>query len=187
MAVKELAEPLKFKSYFFKNAIFRTAQRIIENHEIFFSKNTAESTTPQPIKKRDFLKSRKNMSTSASAENTTLTEKPLAFNKSSSTNSLNTMKVPGTAQYVSTTQKFKHLVLMKEIYPKRERRNRINDSSILSPISPFKKTHRSQSDATNLVPEPQEICAIAGKTVCRRPSTTDVCALRVNAVPSMTF
>jgi phosphatidylinositol 4-kinase B len=265
MVVKEVAEPLKFKSYFFKNAIFRTAQSIIENHEKKNAKNAAESTTPQPTKKRDFLKSRKNMTTSASAENTTLTEKPLAINKSSSTNSLNTMKVPGTAQcmkepiqpqiktergqsgllrffespvfnihfavhylfyskepgvlsfignkifsfpnsdvdlyipqlvlmyiqideladvldpylvyrcrqsadfslkcswlleaynfnmegYVSTTQKFKHLALMKEIYPKRERRNRINDASVLSPISPFKKTHhRSQSDATGML------------------------------------
>lgn len=260
--VKEVAEPLKFKSYFFKNAIFRTAQSIIENHEKKNAKN-AESATPQPTKKRDFLKSRKNqaMTTSASAEITTMTEKPLGFNKSSSTNSLNTMKVPGTAQcmkepiqpqiktergqsgllrffespvfnihfavhylfyskepgvlsfignkifsfpnadvdlyipqlvlmyiqideladvldpylvyrcrqsadftlkcswlleaynynmegYVSTTQKFKHLALMKEIYPKRERRNRMLDT----PISPFKKTHhRSQSDATGML------------------------------------
>jgi phosphatidylinositol 4-kinase B len=54
--------------------------------------------------------------------------------------------------YVSATQKFKHLALMKELYPKRERRNRINDGQPLSPISPFKKTHhRSQSDATGML------------------------------------
>lgn len=265
-SAKEVAEPLKFKSYFFKNAIFRTAQSIIENHEKKNAKNAAagELTTPHSTKKRDFLKSRKNqqvMTTSASAEITTMTEKPLAINKSSSTNSLNTMKVPGTAQcmkepiqpqiktergqsgllrffespvfnihfavhylfyskepgvlsfignkifsfpdsdvdlyipqlvlmyiqideladvldpylvyrcrqsadfslkcswlleaynfnmegYVSTTQKFKHLALMREIYPKRERKNRMNGA----PISPFKKTHhRSQSDATGML------------------------------------
>lgn len=280
--VKELAkdphvkDPVMFKSFFFKNAIFRTAQSIIENHEKKNAKNKDQlvveaSATPQPTKKRDFLlKSRsKNqhnvMTTSASAEITTVTEKPKGISKSSSTNSLNPMKVPGTAQsvkepiqpqiktergqsgllrffespvfnihfavhylfyskepgvlsfignkifsfpnsdvdlyipqlilmyiqideladvldpylvyrcrqsadfslkcswlleaynfnmegYVSATQKFKHLMLMKELYPKRERRNRMNELPTLSPISPFKKTHhRSQSDATGML------------------------------------
>lgn len=282
--VKELTkdahvkDPVMFKSFFFKNAIFRTAQSIIENHEKKNAKNkdpltapgtSGESATPQPTKKRDFLlksrsKNQQNaMTTSASAEITTATEKPKGISKSSSTNSLNTMKVPGGAQcmvkepvqpqiktergqsgllrffespvfnihfavhylfyskepgvlsfignkifsfhnsevdlyipqlilmyiqideladvldpylvyrcrqsadfslrcswlleaynfnmegYLSTTQKFKHLALMKELYPKRERRNRLNEMPVLSPISPFKKTHhRSQSDAT---------------------------------------
>lgn len=274
-------DPVMFKSFSLKNAIFRTAQSIIENHEKKNAKNKDQSmtmqtgnsgestTTPQPTKKRDFLlksrsKNQQNvMTTSASAEITSTTEKPKGISKSSSTNSLNTMKVPGTAQcmvkepiqpqiktergqsgllrffespvfnihfavhylfyskepgvlsfignkifsfpnsevdlyipqlilmyiqideladvldpylvyrcrqsadfslkcswlleaynfnmegYVSTTQKFKHLTLMKELYPKRERRNRMNEVPALSPISPFKKTHhRSQSDAT---------------------------------------
>lgn len=271
-------DPVMFKSFFFKNAIFRTAQSIIENHEKKNAKNkdqstTPESATPQPTKKRDFLlksrsKNQQNaiMTTSASAEITTVTEKPKAISKSSSTNSLSTMKVPGTAQcmvkepmqpqiktergqsgllrffespvfnihfavhylfyskepgvlsfignkifsfpnsdvdlyipqlilmyiqideladvldpylvyrcrqsadfslkcswlleaynfnmegYVSATQKFKHLALMKELYPKRERRTRVNELQALSPISPFKKTHhRSQSDATGML------------------------------------
>lgn len=271
-------DPVMFKSFFFKNAIFRTAQSIIENHEKKNAKNkdqatTPESATPQPTKKRDFLlksrsKNQQNaiMTTSASAEITTVTEKPKAMSKSSSTNSLSTMKVPGTAQcmvkepmqpqiktergqsgllrffespvfnihfavhylfyskepgvlsfignkifsfpnsdvdlyipqlilmyiqideladvldpylvyrcrqsadfslkcswlleaynfnmegYVSAAQKFKHLALMKELYPKRERRTRVNELQALSPISPFKKTHhRSQSDATGML------------------------------------
>lgn len=275
-------DPVMFKSFFFKNAIFRTAQSIIENHEKKNGKNrdqmiascsSGETTTPQPTKKRDFLlKSRmKNqnhtMTTSSSAENTTLTEKPKScISKSSSTNSLSTMKVPGTAQcmvkepikpqiktergqsgllrffespvfnihfavhylfyskepgvlsfignkifsfpnsevdlyipqlvlmyiqideladvldpylvyrcrqsadfslkcswlleaynfnmegYVSTTQKFKHLMLLRELYPKRERRNRVKEVQAMSPISPFKKTHyRSHSDATGML------------------------------------
>lgn len=284
--VKELAkdqhvkDPVMFKSFFFKNAIFRTAQSIIENHEKKNAKNKDQAvaagcsgeSTPQPTKKRDFLlKSRsKNhnnaMTTSASAEMTTITERPKAISKSSSTNSLSTMKVPGTAMcmikepvqpqiktergqsgllrffespvfnihfavhylfyskepgvlsfignkifsfpnsevdvyipqlilmyiqideladvldpylvyrcrqsadfslkcswlleaynfnmegYVSATTKFKHLALMKELYPKRERRNRVNEAQVLSPVSPFKKTHhRSQSDATGML------------------------------------
>ena len=286
--IKELAkdphvkDPVMFKSFFFKNAIFRTAQSIIENHEKKNAKNkdlvmtagcSGETTAmPQQTKKRDFLlKSRsKNqnnaMTTSASAEITTITEKPKGISKSSSTNSLSTMKVPGTAQcmikepvqpqiktergqsgllrffespvfnihfavhylfyskepgvlsfignkifsfpnsevdlyipqlilmyiqiddladvldpylvyrcrqsadfslkcswlleaynfnmegYVSATQKFKHLALMKELYPKRERRNRVNEVQAMSSISPFKKTHhRSQSDATGML------------------------------------
>lgn len=278
---QHVKDPVMFKSFFFKNAIFRTAQSIIENHEKKNAKNkdqlvmaagTSDSVTPQPTKKRDFLlksrsKNQQNvMTTSASAEITTATEKPKCISKSSSTNSLNTMKVPGTAQcmvkepiqpqiktergqsgllrffespvfnihfavhylfyskepgvlsfignkifsfpnsdvdlyipqlilmyiqideladvldpylvyrcrqsadfslkcswlleaynfnmegYVSTTQKFKHLALMREIYPKRERRNRVHESPALSPISPFKKTHhRSQSDATGML------------------------------------
>lgn len=287
--VKELVkdphvkDPVMFKSFFFKNAIFRTAQSIIENHEKKNARNKDQllmaagasgdpSATPQPTKKRDFLlksrsKNQQNvMTTSASAEITTATERPKGISKSSSTNSLNTMKVPGTAQcmikepiqpqiktergqsgllrffespvfnihfavhylfyskepgvlsfignkifsftnadvdlyipqlilmyiqideladvldpylvyrcrqsadfclkcswlleaynfnmegYLSTTQKFKHLALMREIYPKRERRNRTHDMPALSPISPFKKTHhRSQSDATGML------------------------------------
>lgn len=287
--VKELVkdphvkDPVMFKSFFFKNAIFRTAQSIIENHEKKNARNKDQllmaagacgdpSATPQPTKKRDFLlksrsKNQQNvMTTSASAEITTVTERPKGISKSSSTNSLNTMKVPGTAQcmikepiqpqiktergqsgllrffespvfnihfavhylfyskepgvlsfignkifsftnadvdlyipqlilmyiqideladvldpylvyrcrqsadfclkcswlleaynfnmegYLSTTQKFKHLALMREIYPKRERRNRTHDMPALSPISPFKKTHhRSQSDATGML------------------------------------
>lgn len=274
-------DPVMFKSFFFKNAIFRTAQNIIENHEKKYAKNkdqvismgiSGEPATPQPTKKRDFLlKSRsKNqhnaMTTSASAEISTVTEKPKGISKSSSTNSLNTMKVPGTAQcmvkepiqpqiktergqsgllrffespvfnihfavhylfyskepgvlsfignkifsfpnldvdlyipqlllmyiqideladvldpylvsrcrqsadfslkcswlleaynfnmegYVSTTQKFKHLMLMREIYPKRDRRIRVKEVEAMSSISPFKKTHhRSQSDATGML------------------------------------
>jgi phosphatidylinositol 4-kinase len=121
-----------FKSFFFKNAIFRTAQSIIENHEkkntkskegcetnsttITTINNTTTPTTTsqqqpqqQQLKKRDFsLKSRLKSSnatvltTSASAEITTLISPPLAsekqkgMSKSSSTSSL-TMKVPGTA------------------------------------------------------------------------------------------
>lgn len=281
--VKELVkdqhakDPVMFKSFFFKNAIFRTAQSIIENHEKKNAKNkdhssTPESATPQPTKKRDFLlKSRSknqhnSMTTSASAEISTVMEKPKGISKSSSTNSLNTMKVPGGAQcmvkepvqpqiktergqsgllrffespvfnihfavhylfyskepgvlsfignkifsfhnsevdlyipqlilmyiqiddlanvldpylvyrcrqsadfslkcswlleaynynmegYVSVTQKFKHLSLMKELYPKREKRTRVCELQALSPISPFKKTHhRSQSDATGML------------------------------------
>ena len=264
--VKEVSEPLKFKSYFFKNAIFRTAQSIIENHEKKNAKN--ESATPQPTKRRDFLKSRKNqqaMTTSASADISAVSSKPLAIKKSSSTQSLNTMKVPGTAQcmkepiqpqiktergqsgllrffespifnihfavhylfyskepgvlsfiankifsfpnsevdlyipqlvlmyiqideladvldpylvyrcresadfslkcswlleaynfnmegFVQTTQKFKHLSLLKELYPKRERKNRINNLTPFAHLSPSKKTHhRSQSDATGML------------------------------------
>lgn len=286
--VKELTkdphvkDPVMFKSFFFKNAIFRTAQSIIENHEKKNAKNkdqtiaagsSGETNTPQPTKKRDFLlKSRsKNqhnaMTTSASAEITTVTEKPKGISKSSSTNSLSTMKVPGGAQcmvkepvqpqiktergqsgllrffespvfnihfavhylfyskepgvlsfignkifsfpnaevdlyipqlvlmyiqideladvldpylvyrcrqsadftlkcswlleaynfnmegYVSATQKFKHLALMREIYPKRERRTRVNELQAMAATSPFKKTHhRSQSDATGMLP-----------------------------------
>lgn len=283
--VKELAkdphvkDPVMFKSFFFKNNIFRTAQSIIENHEKKNAKNknlmvaagcSGETLTPQPTKKRDFLlKSRsknQNNAMTSSAEITTVTEKPKGISKSSSTNSLSTMKVPGTAQcmtkepvqpqiktergqsgllrffespvfnihfalhylfyskekgvqsfignkifsfpnaevdlyipqlilmyiqideladvldpylvyrcrqsadfslkcswlleaynfnmegYISTTQKFKHLSLMRELYPKRERRNRVNEMPTLSPISPFKKTHhRSQSDATGML------------------------------------
>lgn len=283
--VKELTkdphvkDPVMFKSFFFKNAIFRTAQSIIENHEKKNAKNkdqmmtagsSVETNTPQPTKKRDFLlksrsKNQQNaMTTSASAEITTVTEKPKGISKSSSTNSLSTMKVPGGAQcmvkepmqpqikaergqsgllrffespvfnihfavhylfyskepgvlsfignkifsfpntevdlyipqlvlmyiqideladvldpyltyrcrqsadfslkccwlleaynfnmegYVSTTQKFKHLALMREIYPKRERRTRVNE--LQAAASPFKKTHhRSQSDATGML------------------------------------
>ena len=114
-----------FKSFFgvTKNAIFRTAQSIIENHEKKNSKNKdgpigtgSESTTPQPSKKREFLlKSNKNksshpqtisvMTTSASAEITTATtpvDKFKELAKSSSTNSLNVLKegkrMPGIAQ-----------------------------------------------------------------------------------------
>lgn len=51
--------------------------------------------------------------------------------------------------------KLKHLSLMKELYPKRERKNRLNghfESPENSQISPCKKTHhRSQSDATGLL------------------------------------
>lgn len=274
-------DPVMFKSFFFKNAIFRTAQNIIENHERKNAKIRdhmigayGETSSAPPTKKRDFLlKSRlKNqnntMKTSVSADITAVTEKPrTSINKSSSTNSLSTMKVPGTAQcmvkeesiqpqiktersqsgllrffespvfnihfavhylfyskepgvlsfignkifsfpnsevdlyipqlilmyiqidqladvldpylvyrcrqsadfslkcswlleaynfnmdgYVSTTPKFKHLMLMNELYPKRERRNRMKEIQAMSPISPFKKTHyRSQSDATGML------------------------------------
>lgn len=276
----QVKDPAMFKSFFFKNAIFRTAQSIIENHEKKNSKNkdqlstgsgASESTTPQPTKKRDFLlksrsKNQQTMTTSASAEiqtSTTPVEKPKGMSKSSSTNSLSVMKVPGTAQccikepvqpqiktergqsgllrffespvfnihfavhylfyskepgvlsfignkifsfpdsevdlyipqlilmyiqidelaevldpylvyrcrrsadfslkccwlleaynynmegYMSTTQKFKNLTLMKELYPKKERRNRLAEHLQMSPI---KKTHhRSQSDATGML------------------------------------
>ncbi|CAO1305697.1 unnamed protein product [Diamesa tonsa] len=58
--------------------------------------------------------------------------------------------------FASTTNKFKHLCLMKELYPKRERRNRMNEPitfhSGLHHMSPIKKTHhRSQSDATGML------------------------------------
>ncbi len=116
-----------FKNFFFKNAIFRTAQSIIENHEKKSVKSkessandnsstvtsTAASSTPSTsIKKRDFsiMKSRsKNnhsnsatqLSTSASAEIVpSPPEKQKGMTKSSSVNSL-TMKVPGTACMVS--------------------------------------------------------------------------------------
>jgi phosphatidylinositol 4-kinase B len=265
-AVQEVSEPLKFKSYFLKNAIFRTAQSIIENHE---KKNTkfAEPTTSQLNKKRDPKTRRNNhpITTSASADISNIKEKIPTVNKSFSTSSLSSMKAPGGAQcmkelqpmqiktergqsgllrffespvfnihfavhylfyskepgvlsfignkifsfsnsevdlyipqlilmyiqideladvldpylvyrcrqsadfslkcswlleaynfntvsFVSTTQKFKHLSLMKELYPKRERKSRYNDTTLLSPISAFKKTHyRSQSDATGML------------------------------------
>lgn len=57
----------------------------------------------------------------------------------------------------NNTPKFKHLSLMKELYPKRERKNRLNGPIIFeypenSQISPCKKTHhRSQSDASGLM------------------------------------
>lgn len=121
VVVKDPKDPM-FKSFFFKNAIFRTAQSIIENHEKKNTKNKEGSetniasinniTTPTAqLKKRDFsLKSRLKshhsnatvLTTSASAEITTLISLPLAsekskgMSKSSSTSSL-TMKVPGTA------------------------------------------------------------------------------------------
>jgi phosphatidylinositol 4-kinase B len=92
----QVKDPAMFKSFFFKNAIFRTAQSIIENHE---RKNASKPpTTPgESSKKRgDFcLKSKLKMTTSASAEiHPTVIEKP-KITKSSSTT---TMKVPGTAQ-----------------------------------------------------------------------------------------
>lgn len=328
---KDPKDPM-FKNFFFKNAIFRTAQSIIENHE---KKNanknkdqslvvppstqqssemsvttgtssnnsnnnsvsTASTITPQPSKKRDFLlKSRsKNqqqqppttMTTSISAEIATTQNNAeklsKGMTKSSSTNSLNTMKVPGIAcmiresinepqiktergqsgllrffessvfnihfaihylfyskepgvlsfignkifnfphsevdlyipqlilMYIqieelaevldpylvyrcrqsadfslkcswlleaydfnmeginSTSQKFRHLSLMRELYPKRDKRNtqlmrhhmqqqqqpqqqQSHTTELLSPTSPFKKTHhRSQSDATGML------------------------------------
>jgi hypothetical protein len=295
-AVKDPKDPM-FKSFFFKNAIFRTAQSIIENHEkkhanknkdqanssvlhttsaatVQQQSSSNEATTPHTSNKRDFLFKRtsKNQSTtlttSASAEistSTTPVEKSKGIIKSSSTSSLNTMKVPGTAcmlmiresvqpqiktergqsgllrffespvfnihfaihylfyskepgvlsfignkifsfphsevdlyipqlvlMYMqieelaevldpylvyrcrqsadfslkcswlleaynfnmeginSTTQKFRHLSLMRELYPKREKRNR--QHALLSPTSPFRKTHhRSQSDATGML------------------------------------
>lgn len=122
--VKDPKDPM-FKSFFFKNAIFRTAQSIIENHEKKNAKkeqvacdsstattSTNNSTTPQQ-KKLDFLlKSRsKNqqqpptLTTSASAEISSVTtpiEKSKGMSKSSSTSSL-TMKVPGTACMVKET------------------------------------------------------------------------------------
>lgn len=99
-----------FKSFFFKNAIFRTAQSIIENHEkkntkskegcetnsttiVAVNNTTAPTTTTQQqpqqqLKKRDFsLKSRLKSSnatvltTSASAEITTLISPTLASEK----------------------------------------------------------------------------------------------------------
>lgn len=122
--VKDPKDPM-FKS-FFKNAIFRTAQSIIENHEKKNAKkeqvacdsstattSTNNSSTPQQ-KKLDFLlKSRsKNqphqqptLTTSASAEISSVTtpiEKSRGMSKSSSTSSL-TMKVPGTACMVKET------------------------------------------------------------------------------------
>jgi phosphatidylinositol 4-kinase B len=280
---KDPKDPM-FKSFFFKNAIFRTAQSIIENHEKKNAKNkdqlsalpvttiSNESLITQPTKKRDFLlKSRSRnqshqMTTSASADTVTaaaLTTASKGMSKSSSTNSLNTMKVPGTACMIrrdtvqqpqiktergqsgllrffespvfnihfaihylfyskepgvlsfignkifsfphsevdlyipqlilmymqideladvldpylvyrcrqsadfslkcswlleaynfndqsdsyTTTQKFRHLSLMRELYPKRDRRNR----QITALPSPFKKTHhRSHSDATGM-------------------------------------
>ncbi|KAG5678121.1 hypothetical protein PVAND_007820 [Polypedilum vanderplanki] len=296
VTVKDPKDPM-FKSFFFKNAIFRTAQSIIENHEkknANKNKDQANTTSPSSSSpstltatgaqqqspscevpnKREFLfKSRsKNQSTtlttSASAEITTATtpvdKSSKGMSKSSSTNSLNTMKVPGTAcmliresvqpqiktergqsgllrffespvfnihfaihylfyskepgvlsfignkifsfphsevdlyipqlilMYMqieelaevldpylvyrcrqsadfslkcswlleaynfnvdginSTTHKFRHLSLMRELYPKRDKKNRQNP--LLSPTSPFKKTHhRSQSDATGML------------------------------------
>lgn len=290
--VKDPKDPM-FKSFFFKNAIFRTAQSIIENHEKKnanknkdhlitngVSSSCDSTTSPQQqstTKKRDFLlKSRSRnqhaavMTTSASAEiasSTALVDKSKGMSKSSSTNSLNTMKVPGTACMIKEfiqpqiktergqsgllrffespvfnihfaihylfyskepgvlsfignkifsfphtevdlyipqlilmymqidelaevldpylvyrcrqsadfslkcswlleaynfnmdginssilTQKFRHLSLMRELYPKRDKKNRQNVSPLLSPTSPFKKTHhRSQSDATGML------------------------------------
>jgi phosphatidylinositol 4-kinase len=322
--VKELAPIVKdpkdpiIKSFFFKNAIFRTAQSIIENHEKnkIANKNKHEQLSSindpsqlsltlnahqqqqqsqqqpqQPLqttKKRDFLlKSRSSrnqqsvataatptlLTTSASAEITTSTT-PVdkTMSKSSSTSSLNTMKIPGIACMVSKeivqpqpnktergqsgllrffespvfnihfamhylfyskepgvlsfignkifsfphtevdlyipqlilmymqidelaevldpylvyrcrtsadfslkcswlleaynfnnsdgmnspttlTQKFRHLSLMRELYPKRDKKNCHQMLSPLqSPTSPFKKTHhRSQSDATGML------------------------------------
>lgn len=278
--VKEVTkDPVMFKSFFFKNAIFRTAQSIIENHEKKNAKNkdllvamggSGDQSTPHPTKKREFLlksrsKNQHAMTTSASAELMTGTEKLTAISKSSSTNSLSTMKVPGTAcmvkepvqpqiktergqsgllrffespvfnihfavhylfyskepgvlsfignkifsfpncdvdlyipqlvlmyiqideladvldpylvhrcrqsadfslkcswlleaynfnmeGFISTNHKFKNLALMKELYPKRERKNRVNELMAMSSVSPFKKTHhRSQSDATGML------------------------------------
>jgi hypothetical protein len=57
----------------------------------------------------------------------------------------------------NNTPKFKHLSLMRELYPKRERKNRLNGPIIMecpenSQVSPCKKTHhRSQSDASGLM------------------------------------
>lgn len=304
IAVKDPKDPM-FKNFFFKNAIFRTAQSIIENHEkknanknkdqltapTSSNENTSTSTTSQsqtqqqqqqqPSKKRDFLlKSRsKNqqqaqptMTTSVSAEITTtlqpIDNKSKGMSKSSSTSSLNTMKVPGIACMIresimepqiitergqsgllrffessvfnihfavhylfyskepgvlsfignkifsfphaevdlyipqliliymqieelaevldpylvyrcrqsadfslkcswlleaydfnmdginSTTQKFRHLSLMRELYPKRDKKNarHVVSSELMPPTSPFKKTHhRSQSDATGML------------------------------------
>ncbi|KAL7051140.1 hypothetical protein ACKWTF_004350 [Chironomus riparius] len=291
-AVKDPKDPM-FKNFFFKNAIFRTAQSIIENHEKKnANKNKDQLTAPtssndttiqsqQPSKKRDFLlKSRSRnqqqstMTTSVSAEIATTTstslqlvDKSKGMSKSSSTSSLNTMKVPGIACMIresimepqiitergqsgllrffessvfnihfaihylfyskepgvlsfignkifsfphaevdlyipqliliymqieelaevldpylvyrcrqsadfslkcswlleaydfnmdgitSTTQKFRHLSLMRELYPKRDKKNtRQITSELISPTSPFKKTHhRSQSDATGML------------------------------------
>lgn len=122
--VKDPKDPM-FKSFFFKNAIFRTAQSIIENHEKKNAKkeqvacdsssattSTNNSSTPQQ-KKLDFLlKSRsKNqqqqpiLTTSASAEISSVTtpiEKSKGMSKSSSTSSL-AMKVPGTACMIKET------------------------------------------------------------------------------------
>lgn len=296
---KDLKDPV-FKNFFFKNAIFRTAQSIIENHEkknanknkeqLTETSSTTTSTVAvdstlltsqqpqQPTKKRDFLRNSRSrqqshqpaMTTSVSAEiNTSTIDKSKGMSKSSSTNSLNTMKVPGIACMIresfvlepqiktergqsgllrffessvfnihfavhylfyskepgvlsfignkifnfphsevdlyipqlilmymqieelaevldpylvyrcrqsadfslkcswlleaydffnmdglnSTTQKFRHLSLMRELYPKRDKKNvRLNGVEPLSPTSPFKKTHhRSQSDATGML------------------------------------
>lgn len=256
----QVKDPAMFKSFFFKNAIFRTAQSIIENHE---RKNASKppSTPGESSKKRgDFcLKSKLKMTTSASAEiNPTVIDKP-KITKSSSTS---TMKVPGTAQCmikepiqqqiqtergqsgllrffespvfnihfaihylfyskepgvlsfignkifsfphadvdlyipqlilmyiqidelseildpylvyrcrqsvdfslrccwlleaynfnIENQQKFKNLYLVREIYPKRERKIRGGGIEMPSSYSPFKKTHhRSQSDATGMM------------------------------------
>lgn len=107
VAVKDPKDPM-FKSFFFKNAIFRTAQSIIENHEKKNTKNKEgcetnpttiasinNSTTPTTqLKKRDFsLKSRLKghnsttatvLTSSVSAEITTLLSpsSPLVAEKS---------------------------------------------------------------------------------------------------------
>lgn len=101
------------KSFFgvTKNAIFRTAQSIIENHEKKSSKNKegkessgSEASTPQPPKKREFLRSHKKamvtLTSSASAEIPTISdkEKDKRLSKSSSTSSLLHLKAPGMAQ-----------------------------------------------------------------------------------------
>lgn len=275
----QVKDPAMFKSFFFKNAIFRTAQSIIENHERKNATKTAPTTpneqqpqqqiqqSQQPqasTKKRgDFLlKSRLKMTTSASAEiNPPATIERANIAKSSSTTSLTTMRVPGTACMVKepiqqqiitergqsgllrffespvfnihfavhylfyskepgvlsfignkifsfphadvdfyipqlilmyiqidelaeildpylvyrcrksvdfslkcswlleaynfsmeNQQKFKNFQLFRELYPKRDRRNRICEMSASSTTSPFKKTHhRSHSDATGMM------------------------------------
>lgn len=285
----QVKDPAMFKSFFFKNAIFRTAQSIIENHERKNATKTSTTPTTTPInekppphqqqtqhqqqnqqpqattkKRGDFLlKSRLKMTTSASAEinSSSSIEKLSNIAKSSSTTSLTTMRVPGTACMVKepiqqqikaergqsgllrffespvfnihfavhylfyskepgvlsfignkifsfphadvdfyipqlilmyiqideladildpylvyrcrksvdfslkcswlleaynfsmeNQQKFKNYQLFRELYPKRERRNRICEMPASSSTSPFKKTHhRSQSDATGML------------------------------------
>ena len=98
-----------FKSFFFKNAIFRTAQSIIENHEKKNGKNkeqsitscSLEQTNSQDTKKRDYLPKSKVKSHNASSASVV----PI-FCKGSSTSSLSTMKVPGSAQIMVKDSKF---------------------------------------------------------------------------------
>lgn len=109
-ATKDLKDPM-FKSFFFKNAIFRTAQSIIENHEKKHAKNKDQSNissvTPSCItnelqKKMDFkvkLNFKSNQkpiksSTSSTDISSFKSSNKKEMKKSSSTNS---MKIPGAA------------------------------------------------------------------------------------------
>lgn len=98
-------DPVMSKGFFFKNAIFRTAQSIIENHERKNAKPkdqaaaACNSDGPSVVKRRDFLNKAKSkassLKTSPSGDNSESAKS--SSSKLSSGNSMGTMKIPGMA------------------------------------------------------------------------------------------